>query len=379
MRGRSLVVAGLALAAVLALASACDDGDTAEPTATPAATSEPTATAPATATPTAPTGRTGIPELDAVIDALRSGDPAAIELLLRFNSVPCTTAFGLGGPPKCGPGESDGDLVDVFLNFGCEGGYAAPEDAGRLAEGFASKPLYAVYRVPDDYGFTNESYADLGFPTEYTAIVSDEERTAATELLIHEGGIIGTRFSCVAPPEEFVKALGLEDAVLPPPTDRTGIPELDAVIDFLRLGDSKAMQQAARQLVGFTEVACTTTPQGIGSPPECQLNEEDGELVDVFPVSTCEFQYVRPHEINSVLSLLADSTLYAVYPATLEVRFPGEHVVVLVRSLEEMDVATEVVSDEGRIVGVNFTCALTPEALVEQHQLEDALLPPQTP
>ena len=69
MKPRTVILSVAALA-VFALVSACDDGEEAAPTPTAPATEAATATAPATPPLTPPTGRTGIPELDAVIDAM---------------------------------------------------------------------------------------------------------------------------------------------------------------------------------------------------------------------------------------------------------------------------------------------------------------------
>jgi hypothetical protein len=56
-----------------------------------------------------------------VIDALLSKDAKTIRPLIVFTSVPCTTDVGMGGPPKCPQGQTDGHLVDVFLYSTCEG------------------------------------------------------------------------------------------------------------------------------------------------------------------------------------------------------------------------------------------------------------------
>ncbi len=80
--------------------------------------------------------------------------------------------------------------------------------------------LYAVYRVTADFGFSGESHAELGFPTEYVAIISTPAvgiEDAATQVLINNGRITGTVFSCALPPAQYVEQLGLTNAVLSPP------------------------------------------------------------------------------------------------------------------------------------------------------------------
>jgi hypothetical protein len=80
--------------------------------------------------------------------------------------------------------------------------------------------LYAVYRVPAGFGYPGESFAEIGFPTEYVAIISTPavgSEDAATQVLINHGRITGTVFSCALPPAQYVEQLGLTDALLPPP------------------------------------------------------------------------------------------------------------------------------------------------------------------
>lgn len=224
MRGKRSLILGTALAALLALA-ACGDGEE-QPKATPspatAATATRAATAAATIATTQPSGRTGVAELDPVIDALLSKDAKTIRPLIVFTSVPCTTAVGMGGPPKCPQGQTDGHLVDVFYSGVCEGEYKTPGAEEGIAQGLAQSTLYAVYRVPADF-----RYAELGFLAEYVAIISrpaikaTEPATrniedAATLVLINHGRITGTVFSCALPPAQYVEQLGLTDAVLPP-------------------------------------------------------------------------------------------------------------------------------------------------------------------
>lgn len=132
-------LAGLAVLPVLALGllAACggdsDDGDpTTVPTGgtsaadttaaaspasgTPPATSAPGETPTAEPTPTAVTLErpTENPEVDAVLAALVSGDPKRIRPFVGMSTLPCTTAEGAGGPPKCPEGTEDGERVRAF-------------------------------------------------------------------------------------------------------------------------------------------------------------------------------------------------------------------------------------------------------------------------
>ncbi len=114
---------------------------------------QPSPTAGATATPAGvpavqPVGaRTGIVQVDNVVDAFLGSSLDARLRLVRFLTTPCTTARGLGGPPKCEAGQADGTPVEVFPHQTGEGGYATRATIeGALT--FTVTGLYGVYRVP---------------------------------------------------------------------------------------------------------------------------------------------------------------------------------------------------------------------------------------
>ena len=185
-----------------------------------------------------------------------------------------------------------------------------------------------------------------------------------------------------APATEAATATAPATPPLTPPTGRTGIPELDAVIDAMITDHGQKETPALAALIGFTQVPCTTIPQDVGGPPLCELNEEDGELVEVFEYGACEGEYLRPHQIDRVLTILARSSLYAVYRAPPDHPFADEYVAVIADvpdSPEGTGLAWEVEIEGGSLVSLHFSCALPPEELVELRQLADAVLPPETP
>ncbi len=155
--------------------------------------------------------------------------------------------------------------------------------------------------------------------------------------------------------------------------ERTGIAELDAIIDGFVISSTKPLWPLLR----YTILPCTHTGGLIG-PPGCRPDQEEGTPVEVMPVSTCELELLRPHEFERTLADLVERDLYGVYRTTSEVQFTGGYVIVL-SSGPEMTIGTEVVIEDGRIVGVDFSCALTPEEVVELHGLEEALFVPDAP
>jgi len=131
----SVLVLVLTFAAVAC--SDAEDDPTPEASATavlaePTATSEPEpTTAPApTQQPgdeTPPAGTTtGIPAIDAVIEDVLAADSDSLVDRFVYASAACTSAQGLGGPPKCSqaPGSPpDGTTVQAFPVSSCELGW----------------------------------------------------------------------------------------------------------------------------------------------------------------------------------------------------------------------------------------------------------------
>jgi len=124
-----------------------------------------------------PDTRTGIEEVDAIIDAIVAGGIDARRELVQYTTTGCTTALGLGGPPKCESGEAEGTLVEVFPFLRAEGEYVRRESIDRVLR-FAVEGLYAVYRVPDDA--YEEEYWPAG---EYGIVFTREGRANFRALL----------------------------------------------------------------------------------------------------------------------------------------------------------------------------------------------------
>ena len=103
--------------------------------------------------------KTGIEPVDRVLTAVFTNNPADLTALLSFETAPCTTAEGLGGPPKCKEGEAENTQVEVLPSIGSEGSFTRRNE---LPEGFLSGPftLRAVYEVKADV--VQEDYYPAG-------------------------------------------------------------------------------------------------------------------------------------------------------------------------------------------------------------------------
>lgn len=215
---RALLIA-LACIVMAFAAIACGDGDengsgAVTPTATAPAAS-PTSDGPAP-TPTATPGGVDddIAILHTIVSAVARGDRAALDELVALQSVPCTTAQGAGGPPKCEPGEPDGTVVDVLALASCEGGWAResqiPSTMAQLFDG--------ITRVHSTWATTDGIYPDVG---DYAVIVTgmpdpppgQPRREIARQLVVTEENIIGVNLGCGLTAQELIDAQRLTDLI----------------------------------------------------------------------------------------------------------------------------------------------------------------------
>ncbi len=222
----SAIAAGIAI--IIAVQSPGDDNTRAglpAVTATAAATSATTATPTATtvAAPGHPLGTTtNDPQLDAVIDALTSGDSARVLPLLEFAPIGCVVEQqGIGSPPQCATGVPDGTPVDVFPSASCpEGAYATRDTIDAFAGALAApgNRLYSVYRpvpVPDSEPFPQGSVVIvLTGPALGAPPPAYSPRFAG----VTNGKIVVTGVGCPTQPvEKYFSGGNVSDYLLPPP------------------------------------------------------------------------------------------------------------------------------------------------------------------
>ena len=153
--------------------------------------------------------RTGIAEVDRVIGGVLSADRDSLRGLIHFLTAPCTTREGLGGPPKCEAGETEGTPVEVFPVGGVEGSFARRAEIDRLLQ-IAVTGLYAVYKVP-----ANAYRADYWPAGDYDVVFLRHDNSF---LVVHVGpdGIVRLdNLPPVGVPDDLAQWMGGE-MVLPP-------------------------------------------------------------------------------------------------------------------------------------------------------------------
>ncbi len=125
--------------------------------------------------------RTGIADVDAVLAAVESGNPQQVRDLIRFTTVACTKAEGLGGPPKCKDGEAEGTLVDVLPFLGPEGHFLEKANIS-LFPGVSTDGVYAIYEVSDS------AYSEEAYPAgEYAIMFQHESDQSLVAIQIRDG------------------------------------------------------------------------------------------------------------------------------------------------------------------------------------------------
>jgi hypothetical protein len=216
------------LAPFVVVLVACSDSGS-PPSASPTGTSATTIPSPTsvevTPSPTQPPlpghpadVRTGIPDVDVVIDALLSYDGDRIASLAELSLVACgPRSDQSGGPPVCPPGVAVGMPVRVFPSSQCEGFWVS-ESGVRHDLGSISPPgsrIYAVAANPhpvDPRNPAGDYLIILAFPSP-----PEIAKVFANVVHVTHGRIVRLTGSCAASPEAWLANLMPRALVLPPP------------------------------------------------------------------------------------------------------------------------------------------------------------------
>lgn len=157
--------------------------------------------------------RTGNDEIDDVIDAIMEKDIDNRLALVRWISTACTTADGLGGPPKCQPGEADGTIIETFPVSNGEGHHVRPEKIQTVLD-FTVRGVVAIYIVPEKNDHTEQDYWPAG---EYGMIFSSEDGGVPhiITVLVEDGQIVRLEFNPAWPPFDTIRQKS-DQFMLPP-------------------------------------------------------------------------------------------------------------------------------------------------------------------
>ncbi len=349
------------------------------PSATVTLTASPTATPEPTATPDVER-RTGDPEVDAIIEAVEERDVAALASMTEYTEIGCTTAMGMGGPPKCEGGDAEGTTYLVLPVSACEGGWRH-EASGVLGE-FAGRArgAWGVFDVTStgDRGDLPPVDTLVVF---HSAIDQSGETDIAVYLELFEGKIRRTSLVCFGGIEEMFDHPGYETSLVAgtwdeptaaPAVPQTGIEALDATLASVATYDYGALfEDASRAMQDTPTVACATQQMDVGTV-ECdpKNGEVDGAQVHVFPSAYCHGTYARSPEQPLRAFLGQAPVLHSIYEAPSQpsqsANFPhGAYWVVY--ELTAPDAFPEAVrahvAQDGAIVVMWYGCEGTLEAV----------------
>jgi hypothetical protein len=151
-------------------------------------------------------------ELRPVLNAILYGGVQERKELVSFSNAACTNSDGLGGPPKCDPGEPEGTIVEVLPVLAGEGSFSRPESVEEALD-FVVMELYAVYRVPDD-----AFQADYWPAGEYGLLFSREINAVPIPVTVftEDGRIVRLQHLQGIDPEEVINQLPVESILVTP-------------------------------------------------------------------------------------------------------------------------------------------------------------------
>ena len=151
------------------------------------------------------------------------------------------------------------------------------------------------------------------------------------------------------------------ETATPEPVSETDARQVYAIIDALKSADDADVPQH----IGLRKIGCTKTPAGVGSPPLCQGREKEGDLIDAFYYATCEGQYLRAPQLGPMLDALKQVEFYRAYRVPRKAGSEWDYAIILVdRGAERNGMGWEAIADKGEMIGLLFSCALTPDELI---------------
>lgn len=161
-------------------------------------------------------GKTGIAELDNIIDIALHGSTNDLIAIINFTEAVCTKTQGLGGPPKCTSDEPEGTRLEVLPFLGPEGSFIRKVDIGNWA-GLKISRLYAVYKNSD------KVYSDRNYPSgEYAIAFVGRDGFDGVTLQIKDGKIIRIDYEIGMTPN--ISNKDVQNFLITPPPENTHDP-----------------------------------------------------------------------------------------------------------------------------------------------------------
>lgn len=131
----------------------------------------------------------------------------------------------------------------------------------------------------------------------------------------------------------------------------TGVTELDKIIDIVLRGNVDEL----KSVIKLTEAKCTVA-EGLGGPPKCKADEQEGTIVEVLPILDSEGYFLRKDELKAWGGLEV-SSLFAVYEisdtAYSDENYPaGQYALVFIDKDKRRGITLHV--DQGSVVRMDY-------------------------
>lgn len=228
-------------------------------------------------------------------------------------------------------------------------------------------------RVLDDVGIVESAETSFGLPLP----------TPTAETVTGEYRPINISLPTAIPPVELTYSPTTSPAFQPSPTRaalerrvhfasaRTGIDAIDRVIDMVLGVDDNEIREA----LVFSTQKCTHE-SGLGGPPKCREEEEEGTDVDVLPILGPEGHFFRQDEIQDWRGIGVVG-LYAAYEVSAAAfsneNYPaGEYAVVFMESDHQFLVLQ---IGDGGVVRIDYVIGGEPEDKIEREAQRIILAP----
>jgi hypothetical protein len=134
-------------------------------------------------------------------------------------------------------------------------------------------------------------------------------------------------------------------------------------------------------LIEYTQTACANV-EGLGGPPHCPEGIAEGTTVQVFPILGSEGSFIKPEEMQQVLTNAPVNSLYAVYRVTpnpnLESYYPqGEYAMLFERDVNGQQLPLIVLVAGGKIVRIDFDRGVSAADLLKEIPAKQVIVSPQ--
>jgi hypothetical protein len=145
----------------------------------------------------------GVTAVDALIPVMLTNDLLTRRELVQLNTQGCTTAEGLGGPPKCAVGVADGTPVTFFPVLGPGEGSPVLPDALDSVLDFEVTAVTAIYLVSPDV------YQEAAYPAgEYGIVFATAPDGFPVTARVLDGKIVRLDFAAWPMADELVQVQG---------------------------------------------------------------------------------------------------------------------------------------------------------------------------